>query len=719
MSNIIKIKNKFYDFGTKNTSFIQTAQELKALGIKNWYFMLEIKYPELGIQDLDPYNKELKPEQMAAIIKECKDNPWYFFREVSTVVVRGVGNLPLYLHRAGCAAIWCFMHSIDFELVQPRQTYKTTVLTAIMSYAFLFEYQNADIPYMHQTETRCLENIEILRDYIMALPTYMNPWANMKHPPGTKSLRYENHNVSIAPVSAAKSESVATGKMRGYSLFMWFVDECEFVDFMKAVIDGANPTIVQARITAEKMGIRHCMMYASTPGDLETENGRQWQEILDNLPRFKESMYDLSDEELKHLKSLPDLNDEEDRDRIPITMVYIEYNHVQLRKDEKYLKLQYIEAIKNNAIGEYRRGVLLQRFRGDNAAIFIQSDIEYITSHIREPDHEIPFRVTENSLYTMYVYDHNISNPDVTSQYPWFDKYISYLIGIDIASGGKGDNTVFCVVHPYTMEVVAYLITPYMGSFDLMRIVTMIAKLIPRGLFCPETNSIGKTIVDFVQESQLESRFYHDPQLDIAKNAIRKDDPVEVIMRKRAEAKQYIGTYVTGIVRNNMIDLLKRNVHDFKHLIYAPPLVSEICNLVKKKNGKIEAAAGCHDDMVMAYLHTVYVLTYGHDLTRFGIDKNLCTFEKVLDILKEYDDSVAEDQINNMIPYEDPNAFENQLLNDLVNSHERTFNQPGGVDVYGYKPNQYNGIARQPSDQLESLSASQLEFFMDVNNILM
>jgi hypothetical protein len=34
MSNIVKIKNKFYDFGTKNASFLLTAKELKELGIK-------------------------------------------------------------------------------------------------------------------------------------------------------------------------------------------------------------------------------------------------------------------------------------------------------------------------------------------------------------------------------------------------------------------------------------------------------------------------------------------------------------------------------------------------------------------------------------------------------------------------------------------------------------------------------------------------------------
>ena len=116
----MKIGSKYYDFGTKNESFLMTAQELKTLGLKNWYFMLEVKYPNTGVQDIDPYNPDIPAEDMGKILIECKQNPWFFFREVCKIPVRGTGLVPLYLHRAGCAAIWCFLNSIDFELVQPR-----------------------------------------------------------------------------------------------------------------------------------------------------------------------------------------------------------------------------------------------------------------------------------------------------------------------------------------------------------------------------------------------------------------------------------------------------------------------------------------------------------------------------------------------------------------------------------------------------------------------
>ncbi len=715
MSDIRRIGNKFYDFGTKNESFLLTAQELKTLGIKNWYFMLEVAYPQLGVQDIDPYDEKISASDIGKIVGECKQNPWFFFREVARIPVRGAGTVPLYLHRAGCAAIWSFIHSFDFELVQPRQTYKTTVLTSIMSYMFLFEYQNVDIPYIHKTEKRCMDNVGLLRDYITTLPKYMNPWANMKHLPGLQSLRYEGHNCSIAVVSAAKNESAAEDKSRGLSLFAGLFDECEFVPFMKAFIDGANPTIVQARITARKMGIRSCIMYASTPGNLETQDGIDFQKIIDNLPVFDETLYDKTDAELEMLKRVP-TPDEEDQDRVPISMFYIEFNYKQLRKDETWLKEQYYEAVKKGTINEYRRGVLLQRYRGDEGVLFDQADIDYIASHTREPDHDLMIL----GKFHFNVYEHEIRHRSLTSATPYYDIDLPYLVGIDPASGKNGDNTAIIVVHPYTFQVVGELLSPFLGPLDLMRVIIEVAKLIPSCVFIIETNSLGTAIVDFVQESNLEHRFYHDPKLDASKNAIQKNETTEMTVKRKAIEKGYIGTYLTTQIREKMFVLLKSHVHDYKELLTTKYLSFDIMNLIRAKNGKIEAAAGCHDDLVMAYNHVLYVFYFGFKLERFNIHKELCTFKNAKQAILQYEQELSEEQVNNIVPYKNPDAFENRLLEEMMSSDPtHSYSQQSGRDIYGYRPNDYNrefvNQQQRVREQQESVSMADLSFFYDVN----
>ena len=714
MSKILRIDGKYYDFESKNTSFLLTASELKALGIKNYYFMLEVKYPQTGVQDLDPYDPNLSPEDIGKVIMECKQNPWYFFREVSRVVARGIGEIPLYLHRAGCAAIWSFINSIDFILVQPRQTYKTTVVTAIMSYMFLFEYQNVDIPYMHTTESRCTDNVELLRDYIMALPKYMNPWANMKHPPGAQSLRYEGHNTSIAVVSAAKSKTTATDKMKGYSLFAWFVDEFEIIPFMAQVLDGSNPTIVQARQTAKAHGIRTCMMNASTPGDLETEDGQAAQKIIDNLPRFIETFYDMTEEERNNLYTRTDLTGEPEP--VPITMTYIEFDYVQLRKTEDYIKAQYLEAVKTNTINEYRRGVLLQRFRGGDATLFSQSDIEYIQSHVREPNHEIFIM----KKYSLYVYDHQIQHFDPFSSTPYFDTEIPYLVGLDVATGSGGDSSAMVVVHPYTLDVVAELTSPYVGVIEFMKVITVVASIIPKAIFCLEQNSIGKVITELVQHTKMEHRFYYDPQLDISKNAVRKGMDTKETMKIESKERGYIGTYVTANVRATMFQLLQRCVKDFKEHIFSKKLVDDICNLVRYKNGKIAAASGAHDDVVMAYNHVIYVLTYGYDLGRFGINKQLCTFEKSYEILSDYESKEDDKVVNNMIPYEHPTEYEEQMRDELIEINNRA--RSNEVDDMGYRRSDYADdgyIPQQSDDPYDSISMKDLNSFYSMQSFPM
>lgn len=715
MSNIIRIDDEkgvphWYDFGTKNSSFLLTAQELKTLGRKNYYFMLEVKFPNLGVQDIDPHDPNISAEDIGRVVIECKNNPWYFFRECARVPVRGAGKFPLILTRASCAAVWCFMHSIDFMLCQPRQTHKTTWLTSIIEYEFIFEFQNVEIPYMHIRQDRCLENAEMLRDYICALPQYMNPWYGRTKLPGTKSLKYDEHNTSITILSQADSEVKAKDKMRGMTLFACFLDEYEYIPYISSVMEGATPAIISGREIMRKTGGRTCMMYASTPGDLETATGKAAQRMIDRTPPFSEQLYDFTEEELRNYfdgVTQPD----ENGNPMQITMLYIEFNYIQLRKDEAWLREQYNEAVRLDKMAEYRRGVLLQRFRGGSGAYFKQEDIEFIQKNYHEPD----FDVFIMKKYHLYVYKHDIIVPDLNSETPYFDMSIPYLIGIDVATGKGGDNTAICITHPYTLQVVGELLSPYMGIFDLFRTITIIAKMLPRGVFCLESNYNGADVVDFVQETQLEHRFYHDPQIELTKNVLDKKVP-EITLKHKANNKRHFGTYVSAKTREAMFNILKNILKDYRHLINTKYLVKDVCNLVVGKNGKIAADDGEHDDLVMAYLHTVYVLKYGYELNRFGIDKTLCTYDKSVQLIEEYEERVKEDNVDNSLPDDVSMPYEKQLYQDIASKIERDHVNTNGVDEYGYTRSQYNqtgGLNEVPT--LHS-TVDDLSFFREVNS---
>ena len=378
----------YYDFGTKNTSFLQTAQELKSLGIKHWYFPLKVKYPHFNITSVDPFDPELPAETIARIHRESKDNIWYWVREVARIPAKGAPKpFQPMLTRASAAMAWNFEHNIDFMVCQPRQTHKTTWINLLLSHAFIYDLSNVDIPMMHLQEKDVTRNVEMFRDYIMNLPPYMNPWSDRQKPPGIKSIKYDKHKTQIYPLCQPDSEVAAMDKLRGMTLFVGFLDEFEYINYITNIISGAKPAMESGRTISKKTGARCCIMYASTPGNLETENGKASQRLIDNTPVWSEKYYDLSNEEVEQLfeKNI----DEDGTDKTMIRRFYIEYNYKQLRKDDNWLALQYKEAEATGDLAEYRRGFLLQRFRGAQGELFKQGDIDFINNNVREPDDEI------------------------------------------------------------------------------------------------------------------------------------------------------------------------------------------------------------------------------------------------------------------------------------------------------------------------------------------
>ena len=572
-----------------------------------------------------------------------------------------------------------------------------------MTHAFLFDLSNVEIPYLHIKDNRAADNAGILRDYITeGLPKYMNPWRKDKRPPGIKSLRYPAHNVSIKIISSAESEDKAMDKLRGLTLFGGFFDEYEYMPYISAILAGAKPAMHSARQNAMKTHGKCCIMYASTPGNLDTDTGRAAQKIIDKTPRFSEKMYDLTDEEI--MAMFDGVVTEDNPEGVPITMLYIKFNYKQLRKSEKWADEQYNDALIAGKLDEYKRGVLQLRYRGSNGMIlFNQKDIDYISSHKRIPDYEVMLL----KKYILYVYKHDVHNVDPTSSVPYFDVDIPYLIGLDPAAGGGGDNTAFVIIHPYTLEIVGELKNPYCGTMDTLRIISQLAIMLPAALFCMETNNHGKALVDIIQESPLLDRFYYDEKLDITKNATEiKDDPI-----KKGTEKKYIGTYVTPQIRNAMIDLLRLLVKEYHHLLITEYVASDICTLTINKAGKVLALDGEHDDVLMAFLHAVYILFYGKNIGRFGIDKSLCVYDKSLLILEEHDNTVAEKTVNNLLPGADP--YQNQILEDIVNNgYNDSAYDNMGYDQYGYRDKDYN---KSTNSETDDMTIADMSFFADVN----
>ena len=154
MGNRIKrIKNRYYDTGTKNKSFLQVAKDLNKLGIKNYYFMLEIK--DYTLVDVDPYSPNLTQDQVSRIMTECTRNIWYYLREICRIPSQGGVGVSFKANRGNIAQTWCVLHGIDSWLCLPRQQGKTQSCLAIFAWAYSFGTNDSNFIF-----------INILRIYI-------------------------------------------------------------------------------------------------------------------------------------------------------------------------------------------------------------------------------------------------------------------------------------------------------------------------------------------------------------------------------------------------------------------------------------------------------------------------------------------------------------------------------------------------------------------------
>ena len=247
-----------------------------------------------------------------------------------------------------------------------------------------------------------------------------------------------------------------------------------------------------------------------------------------------------------------------------------------------------------------KRELLLQRIRGSKDSPFSEEDLMAIQ--------EIKPVVIEEH-YIMDIYQLNV--------YKTLRKEFPYLVGVDVATGVNNDSTAVSVVNPYTLQVDAEFRSPIMSYPDLKRFLyQLVKKYIPNAVLCIEKNHGGDSVIQDLRETVLNRNLYHSMSKDLVddNNAKITNGHIE----REVERRRSFGVFTGKNSRALMIDLLFLTVQENKDRITSHFIIDDILKLVRK-NGKVQAAVGEHDDSIMSYLIALYVYTYGKNLNRWGI----------------------------------------------------------------------------------------------------
>ncbi|WNV45931.1 DNA terminase, large subunit [Aeromonas phage AerS_266] len=102
---------------TNNRSFLRTAELFRQMGIKNYYFHLQLNNPLLA--NVDPWDPNLTDEQKSMILVECNQNVWYCVREIIKIDGRR-----FRANRAVISFIWSCLNHLNTLILMPRQSGK-------------------------------------------------------------------------------------------------------------------------------------------------------------------------------------------------------------------------------------------------------------------------------------------------------------------------------------------------------------------------------------------------------------------------------------------------------------------------------------------------------------------------------------------------------------------------------------------------------------------
>ena len=606
-------RKPIYDWKTTNQSFIDVYNDLKRLGIKNNKFHL-ILY-DRSLQGVDPYTPSLPVDTQIRIYLECVVNPWYFLREIARIPAQGKpiepgGGDRYRLDRNNLATWYLFLNHIDNYSSKPRQCGKTQDALMKVNWSYHFGSASSSALFFSKDLPLCKENLARLKDQRDLFPSYLQMRAAIDEETGGVVKGIDNimtmknpiNSNSIKVMPSANSAEMATRLGRGYTAPLEYFDEIDFMNWQVNILMSSSFSYATASENAIRNASAACRLFTSTPGDLSTRDGKAMSDYIKGTKEMRgmfmwnDRCLDQPIDEFKKIVQSTAYNG----------IVYVEHTWRQLKKSMAWYERQCNLCSYNQEV--ILREINLQRLAGSSLSPFTREQQLYLAQHIHRPKQEIDIRA-KDVMTTLYLYED-------------LNRKIPYIFGIDPSEGLSADNNALVIINPFTLEVAGEMKTPYFSPKEFSKaIVSLMDRYCPRALLVVEANR-GRQLIQYLVESPYQSRVWYDAdrmnQLLSEKTDEYGGIPQSVLTRK-------CQGFITGHKsRNLLFQTLEEMVNEQIDKIFSANVVAELLTLIRKPTtGKIEAAPGEHDDMVMAYLIGLYVYLHASNLHEFGMSRRM------------------------------------------------------------------------------------------------
>ena len=652
-------KKKLYQWNTKNKSFIEVHNDLKKLGVENNKFFLRI-YDE-ALMDIDPYALILPVEIQARIILECIRNPWYFLREVCRIPVDGMpicpgGGVPFKADRNNIATWYCFINGIDHYSSKPRQQGKTQDALAKCNYAYHFGSLSSTILLANRDFTLNKMNLSRIKTQRDLLPLYLQ----MKVSINNETVKIEkeqsnvlsmtnpvNHN-KIQLLPSANQDGKAQGVGRGYTASIIMYDEFDWMANNIAVRDATAFTYRTAADVAAANGSLYGRIFTSTPGNMDTKEGQDAEAFINgksedgiNTPpmlKWVDKYFDTPIQKLKQTVFSKSYN----------RIVFIEHSWQQLKCSNDWFE----KACQDVGFDpeQIAREILLKRLRGSKRSPFSRQQLMTVINGVENPIDMIEMNA---QLDQVYVYE-------------TINRKTPYIMAIDPADGLSGDNLAMVLINPYTERIAAEFASPEINQTRMSKLlVNFMNKHCPKCMIVIENNR-GHELINQLKLTKYVSQLWYD---------IDKLDRRETINTKDIDFDQEraIGFNTSPKTRPLIMSVIEDLVKNEPEKVNGKLTVDDVCALERNpKSGKVAAASGKHDDVIMAFGIGHTVLRSSTNLENWDIirgmpapvvvDKNDPSYQKslLMSVMEYLPDDIREALLKSMKKSEDTDISRNR-----------------------------------------------------------
>ena len=589
---------------------------------------------------LDYYNKLSKEEQMVEYMK-CKMSLLYWVEHYAWAPVSGgaihMGTSEQWKSSPKFRILFKLFEQQDAVLLlTSRQIGKSTMALMYALWAMIF-FPGIEIMFLTLNTVLAKDAIVRMNAMIEQLPKFMKPQNASR---AAKSTFMDFKNGSKFKTSFISGAIDPDKAGRGLSQPIILLDEFAFCNHAEIVYTAMQPSISRARKFAKQNGYPTLLLAVSTPngsGDNTFYSMYQHSVNLDDI-------YDY--EEKKLYENYSDYFDADNTN----SFVSVKIHWSETDRDDEWYKTQCKDLNFNQRRINQELDLM---FLGSKTSIFNDDVIAELK--IKKPHHE--FTLPYGHKFKMF----SEINPNEV-----------YYLGADTSAstGASSDFSALSLIHARSGQEVGV----WKGKFSVVKKFSHLLKTTVKTLSqnygldsdhllaIIERNSFGKGVV--------EELVYNDPLLDDF------DYESYVWKDQYADGESVYGFWTgnSGKMgagrRDQMFSELMNFVNDHPHFFHSKEIIDDLRHLEQKTTGRIEAAKGQHDDVVMALNFCLYVRKTKIQSGELYVDGEAMPFMLTTDVMSQMIDVAFSNSnpgiLNNSSSFEDDRDMD-MLYNDYSN----------------------------------------------------